>query len=306
MLSSRDGQREQNATRLVDEAEIYLERGLEDSALAAFGLALEENPRLTRAHMGMGRIYLERGNYTLAEPAYQRAAETEPNNDEARYHLGLVRQLRGGLEEAVRTYLRALAINPDHLEANRDIASAYLQLGRAGDALPHARRAVQLNPESQPAWANLGAAYSLVGRYDEARDAYRQAIELGGRERHVLLGLAEAHIKLGNYRQAVNVLDVLLEEVPDFGTAHERMGLARYRLGAYDQALDHYQRAHELDERDTAALNGIGACLMTMYLQDDRQNLSLRRRAINAWQQSLRLQPNQPRISDLIARFRRS
>ncbi|MEX0655036.1 MAG: tetratricopeptide repeat protein [Phycisphaeraceae bacterium] len=303
--AQREAERQRRADALLIDAEEFLTRDLSDSALAAFGMALEENPRLTEAHMGMGDIYLDRGNYELAEPAYERATEVEPDNYEAHYYLGLVRQLRGRVEDAIRTYLRALALNPESMEANRDLAAAYLQLGRAGEAVPYARQAVRLDPESQAAWSNLGAAYSLTRRYDRALDAYRHAVELGEREQPVLLGLADAHIQLGNHQQAVNVLQALLRDNPDSGTGHERMGLAQFRMREFETALTHYERASELDESDTAALNGVGVCLMTLYLQEERGDEDLRERAVEAWRQSLRLRPDQPRISDLLARFGR-
>lgn len=304
--AQRERATQQRAQHLVTDAEEFRLRGLSDSALAAFGLALEENPQLTTAHMGMGDIYLDFGHYHLAEPAYERATEAEPNNFEAHYYLALVRQLRGRVEDAIRTYLRALAIHPESLEANRDIAAAYLQIGRPNEAVSYARRAVRLDPDSQAAWSNLGAAYSLLNEHERALNAYRHAVELGEMEEPVLLGLADAHIRLGNHQQAVNVLDSLVRGNPGSAMAHERMGLAKFKMRRFDEALEHYRKANEADPRDTAALNGLGVSYMTLYLQGERRDSELREKAISAWRQSLRIRSDQPRIVDLLSRFRRS
>ncbi|HEX7010193.1 MAG TPA: tetratricopeptide repeat protein [Phycisphaeraceae bacterium] len=297
-------QREENVQVLMAEAEVFLQQGLTDSALAAFGLALEENPRLLEAHLGMGHIYRSRGDYDLASRAYERAVETDPNSFQAHYYLALVRQLMGQIEEAVRIYLRALTINPDSLEANRDLSSAYLQLGQAAQAIPYALRATQIDPDNQAAWCNLAAAYSLTGQYAQAVDAYRQAAELGELADPVLLGLADAHIHLDNYQQAINVLELLIRRSPS-STAHERLGLALFKMRRFEEALAQYRQAQQLDAQDTAALNGVGVCLMTLYLQGNREDHSLRDEALEAWRQSLLLEPDQPRIIDLLARFGR-
>ncbi|MFP4144408.1 MAG: tetratricopeptide repeat protein [Phycisphaeraceae bacterium] len=292
------------AEQFVQEAEAYLERGLSDSAMAAFSEALEENPRLLEAHLGMGHIFRGWGEYDLAGRAYERAVETDPGSYEANYYLGLARQLVGRVDDAVRHYLRALAINPDGYKASRDLASAYLQQGRARQAIPYAEQAVEQNPEDQAAWANLAAAYSVAEQWEKAVDAYRQALDLGESAPQLLLGLADAHINLENYQRAEAVLNSLLRQRPNV-TAYERLGYIRFKQGRFDAALEAYRSALEQDSDDPASLNGLGVSLMTQYLQGGRENDALRREAVDAWRRSLKIRPNQPQIVDLLARFSR-
>ncbi len=288
----------------LSEAEQYSQQGMIDSALAAFNLALEENPRLVEAHKGIGDIYRQRGDYERAAEAYEQATLADAVDFESHYYLGLMKQLSGNLKDAVKSYLRALAINPRSLEANRDIAAAYLQLGRPGDALPYARRATELDPDSQPAWSNLAATYSLLKEYREAVDTYRQAAELGELADPVLLGLADAHIKLGNYARAINTLNSLIRRNPT-STAYERLGYAQFKMRHFEKALINFQKALSLDGDDVAALNGVGVSMMTLYIEGGRENTSQRDAAIRAWQKSLQLKKDQPRIIDLLSRFSR-
>jgi tetratricopeptide (TPR) repeat protein len=296
--------RQQQAELFMLDADRYLEQGMLDSALAAFGLALEENPNITDAHTGMGHIYRQHGDYELASRAFERATDIDPNNVGAQYYFGLMRQLLGHVREAINIYLRALAIDPEHFESHRDLASAYLQAGAAGLALPHAVRATQLNPDDQAAWCNLAAAYSLQGQYAEAVDAYRQAAELGQLNNRVLLGLADAHIHLKHYARAINVLESLISSDPS-ATAYERMGFALFKTRVFDKALKNFRRALALTDSDTAALNGIGACLTTLYIQGEYENRIQRDQAIEAWRRSIHLKADQPRIIDLLNRYGR-
>jgi len=302
--SSRNNARDQRVAQNLDDARNALAAGLDDQALAAFNAVLEENPDVTEAHLGVGDIYRQRNDYAAAETAYATATETDPNNLDAHYYLGLMRQLLGKVEQAVTAYLQALLIEPDDFNTRRDLAAAYLQLGEPGQALEHAVRATELDPDSQPAWTNLAAAHALLGDHANAVDAYRQAAELGELADQVLLGLADAHIKLGNFPRAQNVLESLIRRNPS-ATAFERLGYTQFKTRQYDQALRTFRRALDLNPRDTAALNGEGVALMTLYIRNGRIDPRLRDAAIASWRRSINIRPSQSKIVDLLARYER-
>jgi tetratricopeptide (TPR) repeat protein len=295
---------QQRARGHLDNAQNYQDGGLLDSALAEFGLALEVNPNIADAHIGMGGIYQERGDYEMASRAYERATIVEPDNFKAHYNLGLMKQLLGRLREALRAYKTAWRLDPDDFQVNRGLGSTYLQLNRPGEALTFVQIATRLDPDSQAAWCNLAATYNLLGRYEDAVDTYRQAAELGNLADPVLLGLADAHIHLNNFQQALNVLEALIRRSPSV-TAYERLGYVRFKMRQFKQALFEYRQAMALNPNDTATLNGLGACLMTLYIQDGRTDTPRRDEALNAWRKSVRINHQQPRIIDLIARFSR-
>ena len=304
-VESRANQIEQKNDRArgyVNQGDAQRESGMLREALQSYEQALVENPRITAAHMGIGSVYRETGDFNKAKSAYLNAVELEPDNFDANYFLGLMRQLTGEVKQAIASYLRALTIDPDSIDANRDLASAYMQLGNATDARYYAKRATELDPDSQPAWANLAAVYSLLGDYEEAVLAYRQAAELGELAPPVLLGLADAHIRLDNYRRAINTLQRLIADHPS-STAYERLGFAQFKLREFEDALESFRTAVELDTTEVGAHNGIGVCLMTLYVEGGRENDYQRRQALAEWRKSLQINANQPKIVDLVARY---
>lgn len=293
---------EQRAQEHYQSGQVFLEDGLTSSALAAFGLAIEENPRLIEAHMGMGHIYRERDDFSKAKRSYRNAADIEPTSFDAQYHLGLMHQLLGEMPQAVRAYLLALAVDADDFAANQNLAAAYLQTGKPAEAIPYAQRAAQIQPDHQGAWSNLATAYRLAGEYDLAVQAYREALELGDLQQPILIGLASSHLRLGNFDRAINVLRAMVRVEPS-AEAYERLGFAYFKQKKYQLALEQFRSALSLDENDVASLNGLGVCLMTRYLQGNRQNKAQQREAIQLWQKSISLRPEQPRIIDLITRY---
>ena len=303
---SEQEQRQARIDELMRRANDYRDQGLEGSAFAMFGKALLENPRIAEAHMGIGDIYKERGDYGKASVRFELAAALEPANYFAHYNLGVCKQVLGDLSYAIKSYKRALELNPDAPEANRDLASAYLQDNKAGLALAFAERAVELDDESFEAWANLGFIYLRAKRFTQAVESFRTASELVGDEDNVepvLLGLADAHIRLGNYTRAMNTLNTVIANTPS-STAYERMGVALFKLKKYEESLDSFKKAVQLDPNDTAALNGMGVSYMTLYLEGGRSNIFQRDQALDAWTKSLEINPKQQSIINLMTRFR--
>lgn len=294
------------AQALLQQGRAYLDEGLTDSALAAFGMALEADPDLVDAHMGMAGVYRQYGNYEVASRSYERAAELAPNSFEARYGHGWMQHLLGNIAQAVESYLRALSIQPNHFEANLHLGVAYLQLDKPRQALPYARRATELDGENQEAWANLATAYSLSGENEGAIEAYHQAIELGGLTEPIVLGLANAHINLGRFEQAVIVLESFTRQGDITSAAvYQRLGYAKFKLRQFDEALDSFRQALSLDDSDSTSLNGVGVCLMAQYISSNRAIKTQRDDALMVWRRSLELRPQQPHIANLLAQYDR-
>jgi tetratricopeptide (TPR) repeat protein len=309
--TGRDGARQGGGDAGAELAELQraerLKReGMLDAAIVAFEQVLAQNPREITAHIGLGDIHEARGNYQAASQRYEVAKRIDPSNFKATYKLGLMKHLLDKVAEAVDEYLQALAIQPDSFQANLNVATAYLQLGKPKLGLPYARKAIQLRPGSQTAHANLGALLAATGDYQAAVEQYRTAAELGPISSELALNMAEALTRAGRYQRAVNTLRMLTQGPGvDNAEVFERLGYAYFKLRQYDRSLKAYNRALELEPEYVKALNGKGVNLMTMYLAGGREDDSLKSRAIRAWQKSVRVDGDQRRIIDLIARYRK-
>src|SRR5690606_16643897 len=85
--------------------------------------------------------------------------------------------------------------------------------------------------------------------------------------------------------------------------ANERLGYAYFKMLRFDRALSSYRTALSLDGNDVPSLNGLGVCLMTIYLQTGGTDPTYKNIAIDAWRHSLKIQPSQPHIVDLLSRY---
>ncbi|QNN22789.1 tetratricopeptide repeat protein [Planctomycetales bacterium ZRK34] len=293
------------ATELAEQASAVMEMGNLELAMELFQEALAKDHENVDAHIGIGDLHQMTGNYVEAAREYKAARDLKPNSYDANFKLGLAYHLLNRLRDAIRTYLTALTINPSSMEANLNLATAYLQIGEPRLALPYAQRAVELDPDHQPARVNLGAIYAALGQHDKALAQYRTVeANAGELDEHVAVNLATAELKSGSPQKAVELLTKLIKTNPT-ATYYERLGYAQYKLENLDASQEAYEQALKLDDENTAALNGLGVNLMTRYIQSDRTDLKLRNRAVTAWQKSVRLNLDQPKILDLISRYSR-
>lgn len=284
-------------------AEALRAQGLTRAALAEFERVIEINPEMTVAYMGAAEIHAAEGNYDEAEENYAVAAAQEPRNFDAQYGHGLMLQLLDRLSDAVRAYLRALTIRPDDVDANLNLATAYLQLGEADQALPYAERAVRLDRDHAAGRVNLGAVYGALGRHSDAIIEYQQAAELMELTPELLLNLADALGKVDRHAEMKETLERLIDLEPT-ALAYERLASAKFRLGDYDGALTSFERSIEVDPRHYPALNGIGVCKLNQYLASDKRDRVAFMEARRALQRSLQIENRQPKVQELLTRYR--
>ncbi|MGQ0628262.1 MAG: tetratricopeptide repeat protein [Phycisphaerales bacterium] len=284
-------------------AEAAIVRGDRDEALRLFARAIEFNPQFTRAHMGMADLYRLEGDYAKAEQGYRVAAQTEPRNFDAQYFHGLMLHVLNRVQEAIVVYLNALRIKPDDFQTNLNISSAYYQLGENAQALPYAQTAVRLSPKDGPARLNLGTVYAELDRDREAVLEYQQAAELMPLSATLLTSLAESLGRLQRYDEMRNTLDQLVRTAPS-ALAHERLGFAQFKLKAVDQAAASFRTSLELDPRYYPALNGLGVCELNTYLWSENKDTAAKERGIALLRQSIMINRKQPRIEELLSRYK--
>lgn len=300
----------------IREAQQLAEAGLTDAALDLLTRAIERNPTLTTAHLTMGQIYERRSDFNSAERAYGEAARVEPTNFDAQYKHGFSLHMLNRLTDAVRAYLRALAIRPDDFEANLNIATAYLELGEPRQAFAFADKAATIQPRSGPARANLGAAIAELaeqqtrqGDRGEAERQYREAIrefeaaaEFMEPTPELLLNLANALGKVDRYAEMQATLERLVQAQPT-AAAWERLGFARFRQNDLAGAERAFASALDLDPRHYPAINGLAVCYLNTWHASNFSNTQARADALDLLRDSLRVQPNQPRIEELRQRY---
>jgi len=271
-------------------------------AIRMFEELLSENPTLTDAYLGLGDIHFFQGNFEAAETNYSRAARLEPRNFDAQYGHATVLAALNRYSQAVRAYQRALAIQPTSVYANIGVADSYLASKRPQSAITYAQSAVKLEPENIDARLSLATAFEYVGRYEDAVRELEVALELGDTNEALLFRVVAAYMKAKRWQEAANAAETLVKVAPS-ASAYERLGRAYFRLARYEMSMDAYRQAVEMDPRHWPSLNGLGVNALNAWLRSERSDTAMALEARDAFYASLRINPDQPKLVEILATY---
>lgn len=289
--------------QVLGDANAKTDAGSYDEALTLFNDLLSENPTLVDAHLGIGRTYEKMGDLEKAEPAYARAASLDAENFDAQF--GHARVLSGlaRWNEAIRAFHRALVVRPDSQDANAGMADAYLKLNQAQEALTFAEKAVELDKGDGEARVRLAVALERLNRNGEAIKAYETALELVEPRDGILTSLVNLYSDEKRYVEAINTAEELIRIAPS-ANAYERLGWAHFRTGAYDKSAEAYRKGVELDANHWPSLNGVATNALNRWLQSGRKDDAARLEARSAFQKSLRLNADQPKVVAIMTKYK--
>ena len=247
--------------------------------------------------------YTEAAEYDQAVACFVEALRRDPFSFDDTFNLAQLYHFMKRVREAIQAYLHAVELRPDDFDAQLNLGVCYQQTGDLTQAIERFQKAIELDPDRPYAYVNLGVALDGQNKYYGAIRAYKEALERDSGQPFVLVNLAQTYMKQDRLKIARYSLKQAIRMDPNLGAAHEAMGYCLFRMRDFDDSERAYEKALACDWRLARTHAGLGSINMLRYLEDD--NLTDRRdRAIEHWHRSLELDPDQPRIRKLIARYK--
>ncbi len=162
----------------------------------------------------------QQGNYQVAMQRFQEAQRTDPQNPDSYYNLaatyhkvGLQNRDANSLQQAETLYNTCLQYNPNHLDCRRALAVLLTETGRTQQAFTMLTQWATSSPQSSDARVELARLSEEVGNNRNAETYLTDALRLD----------------IGNWR------------------AHAALGRQRELAGRYQEAIQNYQRAQQLN-----------------------------------------------------------
>ncbi len=123
-------------------AQQHRERGLkavaagrDDDALAAFGLAVEADPKDQVSHHELAKILFRKGQVLESIARFQTAVRLDPKDALAWYNLAYAQRASQKFPEAAQAYRRVIALSPDDADGYYGLAESLRQSGQAREAI---------------------------------------------------------------------------------------------------------------------------------------------------------------------------
>jgi cellulose synthase operon protein C len=198
----------------------YLAEKAPDKALAAATAQIAKVPNSSPFYDLLGTVlFKSKGDRDGALAAFKHSVALDKNNTNAVMKLGQLQAATGSVDEAIATYETALKQNP-----------------------------------SQPGlYVLTGGMYESKQDWDHARQMYQKALEISPENPLASNNLAYLILRTGgNVDVALSLAQTARRGMPDSPNAADTLGWIYYQKGAYNSAIDLFQEALKLGERNKA------------------------------------------------------
>lgn len=254
--------------------QLYLNFGRFDEAIGAFRAALQLKPDLELAWLQLGMGYASAGRADDEILAYQQAIGELPNSVRLLRSLGLALARRPRLKDAVPVFERLSTLDPNDATTAFLLGQCQLQLNQLGPAERELRRATALDPKFAQALHSLGALYTMRGQFDDAIDAYSRILGLETRYNQmnrVRRELAGALMGARRYDEAIDILEKIIAESPEFVDAYCQLAEALMMLERLDDARKTLKRAFAIEPDSQCALSFWTALQLRLKKPDEAE-----------------------------------
>ncbi|MEW6263017.1 MAG: tetratricopeptide repeat protein [Thermodesulfobacteriota bacterium] len=201
--------------------------GLYAEAMQAFLKVEQIYPDFLMVKNRMAIVFYNVEKYQEALEELEKVVADQPGWADMHYHLGMVYASLGRLHEAVPELSQAIVINPFYFKPRLILAHVYGRLGRVEEAEALLAELI----EKYPAYPDVVFAYGLLkasaGLLSEAGDLFLRALEINPHYKHARLQLALALGLEGRTREALEQLNIILEQDPDNDEALLMLGQMR-------------------------------------------------------------------------------
>lgn len=258
-------------------------------------LAIYLKPNFPVAQLLMGDILDHRKRHTDSIAIYQRIERNSPYSWLARLKIAVNLDRIDRIDEA-KTLLEEMAkerpteIEPlvrlgSFLRARKDFTGAEHAYNRAFQRLG------QSKPKNWSLYYYRGISRERLKKWDQAEKDFLKALDLNPDQPNVLNYLGYSWVDQGiNLDRARKMIERAVEQRQDDGYIIDSMGWVLYRLGEYDDAVQHLERAVELRPLDP---------IISDHLGDAYWQVGRRHEARFQWRRALSLDPEQDAISKI-------
>ena len=204
-----------------------------NKAMEQFKFATDRDPNYALAFVGLADCYS-----VLNEYAGVPSSETVPKS---------------------KAYAeRALAIDPQLAEPHATLGAMYDNSWQWADSEKEFKRAIEINPNYPSAYHWYSILLRNLGRNDEAAAMIKRAQELDPVSSVIAVNVSRVYQVQNNQAASIEYSLKLIEIDPNFGPAHEYLGLSYLKQGRNPEAITELEKAVELSNRSGISLGDLG------------------------------------------------
>lgn len=265
---------EDNLPRLVAAhwliGSILIEKGAHADALKSLDAILSVDKNDHDALIVKGQVLLALEKPVEAAKVFEEAVKAYPKSGTALFCLGWAQeksaespeikdaQRKERLEAAAAAYEKCTNLDPS-VRPRDSLGFVYLLGDLHREAITQFRRAMDIDPRFASAHNNLGLASDMADNRSEAKKRYDHVLKKIDRQNvRAMVMLALDHWLDGSTNKAIKLLKQALKAAPDDDLAWTFLGDVYYDTKKYAQAIDAYEKAVEIDDKNFFAWYHMG------------------------------------------------
>jgi len=194
------------------------------------------------------------GDYATAEKLLQQVLLLNNRQPEIFHMLGTIYYDRSQFSKSIKHFKRALEIDPTYTDASIGLSIILNDLGRyeegkkifeEAQSLLKKKNTSKTDPYIEEKLSDkhlqLGDMYFQFHRYDEALEQYYKGYRLAQKV-EIRMKIVETYLKKTDTDKAIQELNALLKDEPQYLQAANKLGLIYYNAGKSADALNQWER----------------------------------------------------------------
>lgn len=238
-------QGEAKTAMLTEIINTQISAGMADQALARLDEILRDEPDNKTVGELIGVVHLARKDHAAAEIAFTKQIRANPKKTSAYLGLAAAREQQGDLDGTIAAFQQGLGILKDDISLQMGIAAAHERQKDYDSAIQVYESVLIKNPENLVAVNNLA---SLLVDHHSDEQSLRRAKQLAQKLEAVQQPairdtLGWVHYHAGEYDEAIQILEGVVNAMPDIGIFRYHLGMAYAKAGNKAKAKDHLSAA---------------------------------------------------------------
>ena len=228
-----------------------------ENAVKAYQQALNLNQNSKDALRGLMNAYVAQKRVDQAIAAANAQIAKSPNNSGFFALLGTALfQNHRDLEGAEAAFKKSTELNKNDFDAWSNLSEVQAAQGNIEQAIATCQQSLKDNPRQASLHIMLGELYESKQDWNNAKASYQKALEIRPDDPHASNNLAYAILQTGgNADLALSLAQTAHRAAPDSPIVVDTLGWAYYQKGAYKYAIELFNQALTLGQKNGAPDN---------------------------------------------------
>ncbi|MDW0118406.1 tetratricopeptide repeat protein [Sporosarcina thermotolerans] len=208
---------------------------------------------------------MQRERYDDAHKYLQRAVELSPSDPLILMQYGILIMEEGMFEEAYEILAAAHGIDPEEEDIIFYLAEVHAHLGLLRDAKVYAEKYIALSPDGPL----VDDSMEIIDFAEQEEDIFDDE-EMPDGEVYFLQEKARRLMEGGLFDEAIEILEAIIVDYPEFWAAYNNLALAYFYVGKIDQAKE---LLYDVLDKNKGNIHALCNLAVFYYYQKDKEEL---------------------------------